>query len=113
MAAPSICSYKSFSNMKQIVLRQISVNEQMTSGGRFVLSSSVSSSWRRSEMYNIASRSGNLVKRLTTSKLTMIVSSSASVSLISQTNSATFFTNDSVFPVRGCKILANNSFAML
>ena len=78
----------------------------IVSGDSVVLSSSVSSRWRRSAITSIASAIGTFVNRLTTSKLTSLSSSSNVVSHIRLAKSAESFTKEEVWPARGESIVA-------
>ena len=95
IAAPSTCSKNWSSNIKYVACRHNSVSSQMALAGMLVRSSRVSSEVRRWEMFFSASSSGTLVKRLTTSKLTMVVSVSVVSCRILLANSADFFTKES------------------
>ena len=80
---------------------------QTSPGGIAVRSSSDSSCDRRSEIVASASAMGTLVKRLTTSKLTMVSLLWMVVCLIWFAKSVEFLMKELVLPARGERILAS------
>ena len=83
----------------------------ISEGGKFVLSSSVSSCSSRCEITTMASGNGTLVKRLTTSKLTIFSLAFRTVFRTRSAKSKEFLMNESDLPVSRLMILVRN-FAM-
>ena len=108
IAAPSSCSKNNSPNWKYVERRQRLVRWQISGGGRPDLSSSVSSCSSQCEITSMASVSGTLVNRLTTSKLTVLLFSAKVVPRMRCAKAEEFFTCDSVFLSGGVRILASS-----